>query len=149
MPSKPKLDKAGATSSDSQTASSTDTGSTDTGGEGSLDITNLNADRARVSNIGRLEPGDELLDDGSYFDVYSIDLQPGQEVVVSLVSSDFNTYVALISPDVDEFFELDELPDEANRSRISLSIPYAGTWYVMVTSVNPGETGNYLLSIKQ
>lgn len=115
--------------------------------ETSIDVTDLSSTKARNSNIGVLESGDDTLDDGSYVDYYSVDLEAGQEVAFSLVSADFNTYLGVMKPNGD-ILELDEQQDES-RSRITLTVEETGTWFVLVTSVSAGEEGNYLLSIKK
>lgn len=115
----------------------------------SLSLPNLTTTKANLTNSGRLEAGDQALDDGSYFDIYTIDLQAGQAVTITLLSADFSTYVGLVSNDMAYTFETDEFPDDLNRSRISATIPEAGGYYIVVTSTKPQETGNYLLSIRQ
>jgi Putative metallopeptidase len=112
-----------------------------------VDVTDLSTTKARNSNIGVLESGDDTLDDGSYVDYYSVDLEAGQEVSFNLVSADFNTYLGVMNPG-GEVLELDEQQDES-RSKITLNVEEAGTWFVFVTSINAGEEGNYLLSIKK
>ncbi len=102
---------------------------------------------ALTTNTGRLEPGDELLEDGSYYDLYRLELQSGQTVVVTLVSADFNTYLALMTPS-GNFIETDALSD-SGRSRISLTAEESGEWFVIVTSEASGETGSYLLSVNR
>jgi hypothetical protein len=115
--------------------------------EATIDITDLSSTKARNSNIGVLESGDDTLDDGSYVDFYSVDLEAGQEASFSLVSADFNTYLGVMKPN-GEVLDLDEQQDQ-NRSRITLSVEETGTWFVFVTSLSTGEEGNYLLSIKK
>jgi hypothetical protein len=115
--------------------------------EVTIDITDLSSTKARNSNIGVLQSGDDTLDDGSYVDYYSVDLEAGQVASLSLVSADFNTYLGVVKPNGD-IVELDEQQDE-NRSRITLNAEETGTWFVFVTSLSAGEEGNYLLSIKK
>jgi Putative metallopeptidase len=112
-----------------------------------ISITDMTSTKARASNIGVLGTGDSTLDDGSYVDYYSVDLTAGQEAVFSLVSADFNTYLGVMNPS-GELLELDEQED-TSRSRITLNVEETGVWYVIVTSINVGEEGNYLLSIKK
>lgn len=112
-----------------------------------ISITDMTSTKARASNIGVLESGDSILDDGSYVDYYSVDLTAGQEAAFSLVSADFNTYLAVMNPS-GELLDLDEQED-TSRSRITLNVEETGVWYVIVTSASVGEEGNYLLSIKK
>lgn len=114
----------------------------------SFNITDMTSSKARSTNLGVLEAGDELLDSGEYVDFYSMDLSEGQEVKFTLVSADFNTYMAVMSPS-GEFFEEDELPADDSRFQFALNVTEAGIWYIFVTTQNPGESGNYLLSVKK
>ena len=113
----------------------------------SVDVTDMTTTKARSTNLGRLESGDNTLDDGSYVDYYLIDLVAGQEAIFSVVSADFETYIGVMKPS-GEMLELDEQQD-TSRSRITLNVEEAGTWFVFVTSVSAGQEGNYLLSIKK
>jgi hypothetical protein len=144
--------------SDIGVSDGTDTGSTEvessevessTAGTEAPDIviTDMNSTKARSTNMGRLEPGDDILDDGSYVDYYSINLEVGQSVSFSLVSADFETYLGVMKPS-GEVLELDEQSD-SSRSKISLTVEEAGIWYIFVTSSSAGQEGNYLLSIKR
>jgi hypothetical protein len=114
---------------------------------GTLDITDMTTKKATSSNIGTLQAGDDTLDDGSYIDYYTVDLEQGQTVSFGVVSADFETYLGIMKPS-GEILELDEQQD-MNRSRINLTVEETGTWFVFVTSVSSGQEGNYLLSIKK
>ena len=129
-----------------QTTDTTDTTDVQASAQ-DISITDMTSTKARESNIGVLEIGDSTLDDGSYVDYYSVDLTSGQEAVISLVSADFSTYLGVMTPG-GEILELDEQED-SSRSRITLNVEETGVWYVIVTSANMGEEGNYLLSIKK
>jgi Putative metallopeptidase len=110
-------------------------------------VTDMTTTKARSTNMGALASGDNTLEDGSYVDYYTVDLQAGQEASFGLVSADFETYIGVMKPS-GELLELDEQQD-ASRSRITLNVEETGTWFVFVTSVSAGEEGNYLLSIKK
>ncbi len=113
----------------------------------SVDVTDMTTTKARSSNMGQLALGDNILDDGSYVDYYSVDLAAGQEASFSVVSADFETYIGVMKPSGD-ILELDEQAD-TTRSKITLTVEEAGTWFVFVSSVSAGQEGNYLLSIKK
>lgn len=117
-------------------------------GSTTIDITDLTSSKARNTNLGVLEEGDDSLDAGELVDYYSVDMNQGQEAILTLVSADFNTYLGIMNP-AGEVFETDEVADDPNRSRLTITAQESGTWYVFVTSVAPGEKGNYLLSIKK
>lgn len=100
----------------------------------------------RGSLAGQLSAQDNQLKDGSYADYYTLEAQRGQVLNVSVMSADFEAYVGLVKPNGDVL--------EANRSadgtvaRLEVQADQAGTWYVIVTSAKPGQTGNYLVSFK-
>ena len=98
------------------------------------------------SMMGALSTDDTKLTDGSFVDYYTLTLERGQQLSVSAMSADFDTYIGLIKPSGDVL--------EANRSedgtsaRLDIQADEAGLWYVIVTSATPGQTGNYLVSIR-
>lgn len=97
---------------------------------------------------GSLQFGDLTLDTGEYADLYEIDLTAGQQVIASLSSNSFNTYLGIRSPS-GVVTELDELANQIGQSRISLVANEAGTWTVFVTTMQVGEQGNYSLDIRK
>jgi hypothetical protein len=113
-----------------------------------FNVQDMTSSKARSTNLGVLESGDQTLEGGEFGDFYSIDLEAGQEAVFNLVSADFNTYLAVMDPG-GEIYEFDEIEDDPNRSRMTISSTETGTWFVLVTTLNPAEGGNYLLSIKK
>ncbi len=113
----------------------------------SVDVTDMTTTKARSSNMGQLASGDNVLDDGSFVDYYSVDLEAGQEASFSVVSADFETYIGVMNPS-GEILEFDEQAD-TTRSKITLTVEETGTWFVFVSSVSAGQEGNYLLSIKK
>jgi hypothetical protein len=115
--------------------------------ETNIDVTDLTSTRARNSNIGVLENGDNTLDDGSYVDYYSVDLEAGQQASFNLVSADFNTYLGVMKPN-GEIVDLGQ-QQSSSRSGVTLDVEETGTWFVFVTTASAGEDGNYLLSIKK
>ncbi len=116
--------------------------------EPQIDITDMTTTKARSTNLGSLEDSDDRLDSGEYIDYYSIDISAGQEASFTLVSADFETYLAVMNPEGD-IFEEDELADDPNRSKLTFTATTEGTWVVFVTTMEANETGNYLLSIKK
>ncbi|HEX9729895.1 MAG TPA: pre-peptidase C-terminal domain-containing protein [Gemmatimonadales bacterium] len=95
---------------------------------------------------GELGKGDETLTNGEYRDVYSFQGQSGQHVVVTLSSSDFDTFLILLAPSGKDTQNDD---DEGNnrRSRIDATLDESGEWRVVVTSYGAGEAGRYELAI--
>lgn len=96
---------------------------------------------------GRLAQGDNQLSTGEYIDVITFEGLPGQNVRIDLSSPDFDTYLALVSPE-NETTENDDAPNEPGHSLIEMTLTEAGTYSVGVTSYKPEETGNYQVSIE-
>ncbi len=99
---------------------------------------------------GRLQSGDRQLTSGEYADGYSFQGTRGQQVAIDLNSSDFDTYLILTGPG-DFREENDDAVGENGRSthdsRIVVTLPENGTYYVNVTSYQSGETGAYRVAL--
>jgi hypothetical protein len=95
---------------------------------------------------GTLASGDTVLSEGEYADLYPLHLVPGSRVTIDLVSNDFDTYLALVSPS-GEIVRNDDFGDDTDRSRIDHDVSEAGEYTVYVTSYRAGESGTYTLNI--
>ena len=95
---------------------------------------------------GQLEAGDAALSDGEYSDVYSFDAQAGQAVRIELSSSEFDTYLAVMTPS-DDVFQNDDFEGSTSRSVVEFVVPETGNFRIVATSYESGETGDYALSI--
>jgi hypothetical protein len=95
-----------------------------------------------------LAPGDcQIENDESYFDVYGLDVQPGDRILFSLGSQEFSP--ALIVVDVEERllgFEGD-LADSVEV--MALEAVVAETWLVIANSFLGGQLGTYTLSLQR
>ncbi|MGD2166498.1 MAG: caspase family protein [Gammaproteobacteria bacterium] len=98
------------------------------------------------STEGSLETSDSRLGDGEYSDVFSFDAQAGQAVRVELRSSEFDTYLAVMTPS-DEIFQNDDFEGSTSRSVVEFVVSESGTFTVMATSYEGGETGRYELAL--
>jgi hypothetical protein len=113
----------------------------------SIDVANGTALTARVERNGRLESGDETLRTGEFVDSYEFEGAPGQHVAVELRSAAFDTYLILKDP-AGEQTENDDADDGGvGRSRVDADLALAGTYRVLVTSYETGESGPYTLTI--
>ena len=96
------------------------------------------------SERGRLVSGDETLESGEYADAYDLHGRPGQHVRIDASSTDFDTYLILIDPNGEQI-ENDDAEDQPGHSIIDSDLAEIGTYQVIVTSYQPGETGEYEL----
>jgi hypothetical protein len=94
---------------------------------------------------GSLVAGDDTLRSGEYVDYYDFQGQPGQHVTIDLTSSDFDTYVILKDPAGEQ--EENDDADRPGHSQLDVDLSETGSYRVMVTSYEVGETGSYELAI--
>ncbi|MFC1499463.1 caspase family protein [Candidatus Zixiibacteriota bacterium] len=98
------------------------------------------------SYSGRLESGDNTLSSGEYVDTYTFEARAGQHITVELHSTDFDTYLMVKSPSGDQT-DNDDYEGDVHLSRVDIDAGESGTWSVLATSYEKGETGAYQLSI--
>lgn len=95
---------------------------------------------------GRLARGDDTLDTGEFVDSYTFQGTPNQRVTIDLSSEDFDGYLVLIPPKGEQL-ENDDAEDDSGHSVIETDLQQRGTYRVLVTSFEEGETGRYELRI--
>jgi hypothetical protein len=102
----------------------------------------------RMERDGRLEAGDATLTSGEFYDSFDFEAAPGQHVSIDLRSSAFDTYLILQDP-AGEQTENDDAEDGGGvgHSSIETDLTEAGTYRVLVTSYESGESGAYVLTI--
>jgi hypothetical protein len=96
---------------------------------------------------GTLQAGDLTLESGEYFDVHTFDVQSGQTFSVTLTSSQFDTYLAVISPGGTPHRN-DDFDSRKDMSRVDVTADESGTWVISVTTYKPGETGSYHVAVE-
>jgi hypothetical protein len=98
---------------------------------------------------GKLEEGDQVLEsDNSLYDEYTFDGEEGQSVTVTLESSDFDTYLAVFTPDNKLLEEHDDVSQTNSNSAITVVLPTTGTYRVIVNSYDSKGRGSYNLKIR-
>lgn len=107
--------------------------------------------RAGETSTGALEPSDPTLPDGSHYDEWTYTASGETEIIISLSSDEFDTYLAVGVPAGDGWNILGEDDDGAGdlNSRLEIAIPGAGTYSIITTSYAGGETGAYTLSVAE
>lgn len=98
----------------------------------------LNSDQASV-----------LPSDGSLYREYTFDGEAGQSVRIDLTSSDFDTYLALFSPNGRLVGENDDVIDGDTNSRLRVTLPTTGLYRVVVNAYDSTGIGQYLLTIRE
>lgn len=98
-----------------------------------------------LSREGRLEPGDAKLDDGSYYDEYTLQVTAGQRLTIDLVSEDFDAYLKVTLPDGTS--ETNDDGGEGRNSRLELTIAQSGVLTIQANSLSADEVGAYRLTV--
>jgi hypothetical protein len=95
---------------------------------------------------GDLAPGDLQLDDGSYVDVYGIQLPAGATLTVDMNSTAFDPYLVVLTPD-NQGYENDDWNGDRTHSRIQITANQPGPYAILTTSYAPGATGSYTVTV--
>lgn len=101
------------------------------------------------TRVGRLEPGDWVMADGTYADVWYFIAAAGQRVTIELRStSRLDPYMQLLDPFGAKLAEDDD--SLGNRgSRIIYTVREAGRYQIVVNYVgDEPQTGSYLLTLR-
>jgi len=100
-----------------------------------------------VPTQGNLGQGDGQLDSGEFVDTYTFLGRAGDRVSLSMTSSDFDAYLLVNGPgDFSE--ENDDGSEGDTGAALDLRLPSDGTYRVMATSYEPGESGRYALAFQ-
>lgn len=103
---------------------------------------------------GTLEQDDAILDDNTYYDIYTFRATAGTRVSITLRSDDFDSFLAFgrwINDDI----EISETDDDSGGgftgydSQLQLTIPSTGTWAIQVNTINPFEVGEYTIELDE
>lgn len=108
------------------------------------------ADRAIMlgeTKTGTLTDDDPQLDEGEYYHSYSFEGRANDHVIVSLRSTAFDTYLAIVEPESD-WSEQDDDGSGGSDAELDVTLPATGKYLIVVTSYAGGETGDYTLSVK-
>ncbi len=97
---------------------------------------------------GQLSSDDVVLDDGSYVDVYGVELSAGDQLTVDMMSSGFDTYLVVLGPREGNAFENDDFEGSTAHSRLSMTASEPGAYAILATSFMPGATGAYTLTVE-
>jgi len=98
------------------------------------------------THSGKLGPEDETLPTGQYLDVYEIEAEAGQRIIVDLRSDEFDTLLRLMAPDgVGE--ENDDYGEELGHSHIEMLTLMDGVYSIQATTFGTEMSGNYTLQI--
>ena len=95
---------------------------------------------------GELKEGDSTLENGEYYDTYTLEVESGQWIEVDMTTSDFDPYLVVMAPSGHNE-QNDDFEGSRERSYLRIQATESGTWQVYATSYEGGETGRYRLSL--
>lgn len=97
---------------------------------------------------GRLETGDQRMNDGTFADVWQFQGQAGQRVTIELRSEEFDTYAQLLDAAGNRLAEDDDSLGDFD-SKIEFTLPASGTFQIVVNNFNEDRrAGIYTLSLR-
>jgi S1-C subfamily serine protease len=94
---------------------------------------------------GRLDSNSSVLqDDNSYYTRYTFEGKAGQRLVISMTSSELDSYLILLSPNGDDLGQDDNSAGGKN-SKLTVTLPEDGTYVVLANTHSAREMGRYSL----
>jgi hypothetical protein len=99
--------------------------------------------------VGQLDAADAKQEDGSFYETWTFQARAGQRLIISMGSSDMDTYLILGYMEGGEFHGLEEGDDAygSTDSSIEFSVRRDGTYVIRASSFAEGETGPYTLLV--
>jgi hypothetical protein len=100
---------------------------------------------------GVLDQTDQRLDDGRLYDVRTFTVGAAEQVVITMRSDAFDTYLIVGQLAGGSFTALTENDDGGNdgtNSRIEFLAPAAGEYLVLASSIEQGQAGRYTLVVR-
>jgi hypothetical protein len=115
---------------------------------GSLLETSPVAGRVAVGEevAGELTTGDDLSWDDTYLQVWELELQAGEQAVVDLLSRDFDAFLMIAGPGLDEVL-IDDDGAGACDARVALTAMEGGVYRIGVNAISEGDIGAFRLRV--
>lgn len=89
-----------------------------------------------------------LPSDGSLYEQHSFEGRAGQSVTITVESSDFDTFVAIVDRDGKVLADNDDISPSNSNSAVTVTLPASGRYRVIVNAVKKGERGRYNLTVR-
>ncbi|MEM9415436.1 MAG: pre-peptidase C-terminal domain-containing protein [Planctomycetota bacterium] len=100
-----------------------------------------------IVETGTLTDTDDKLADESPFDMYTFEASAGDQIVIEMVSTEVDSYLALDSDTMDEVVENDDAEEGNTNSRIEHTATEDGEFTVIATCYDPADRGAYTVTI--
>lgn len=99
---------------------------------------------------GILEDGDLVIpSDGSLYDALVWPGKKGDNLIITLESKDFDTYLAIQDSKGKIIAENDDASEGNSNSRLSLVLPENDTYRLIINSYDPKGRGNYTITVER
>jgi len=98
---------------------------------------------------GRLQDGDlKMTADDTYFDPYQFEGTVGQALSFKMYSAHFDPYLIVYNPYFNSVVEVDDIsPTDKNAVFEELHLNVPGTYFVIASAFEVGQTGDYRLAV--
>lgn len=100
-----------------------------------------------LNEAGELTTEDEQVKDGSYLDVYEIETQPNQDLVILLGSDDFDSYLIIFDEEWNNIAANDDF--QGTHSGLILENPDGGLYRIVATGASVKALGTYFLTVRE
>jgi len=97
---------------------------------------------------GRLERSDDRLEDGCFYDVWTIDCEPGTLITISQSSDDIDCYLIVSGPGGLQWENDDYSAETDLDSRVTILVNERSGYDIIATSYSQ-ETGRYELTVEE
>ena len=97
---------------------------------------------------GELTTNDYLNDDDTYMQVWEIIGREGETVTVDLRSKDFDSYLFLVGPGLEEPL-IDDDSAGGCDARVTITFPQSGLYRAIVNTIGAGTTGRFTLRMSR
>ena len=88
-----------------------------------------------------------LFEDGTPYETHVIDLQAGDEVDVTMIAQDFDSYLQIWDADGNSLVQDDDSGGGLN-ARASMTVPTSGTYQIIANSYSAEARGDYSLTVR-
>ena len=112
------------------------------------DCTDSESIPLNASRSGQLSSTDCQLDDGSFVDLWTLELSSAARVRITMSSTDVDAYLGLASVISGEILAADDDSAGGTNARIEIDLA-AGQYLILANSFDADETGTYILEVTE
>ncbi len=116
-------------------------------------IPTMGPSKVILEQKGELSPAKSsvLPSDSSLFDEYTFEGTQGQKVIVTVESTEFDTYVAILNSQGELVGENDDATQQNSNSELTVTLSTSGRYRVIVNALEPPPKGKgkYSLTVRE